>query len=102
MFGDFKSVREIEREMCTGYELEYYDRASLKEIEKLINLNAYNDPASVREHMEFLERLLYKLQYIKMEEIKEGFPTLELDESISEINALFRKLTNMMYLFTNQ
>jgi hypothetical protein len=52
--------------------------------------------------MELLERLLYKLQYIKMEEIKEGFPTLELDESISEINALFRKLTNMMYLFTNQ
>ena len=95
------SVKEIEREMCRGYDVEYYDRSSLKEMEKLINLNSYTGLRQVKEHMDFLERLLFKLQTIRMEEIKEGFPTLELDESISEINSLFRKLTNVNYLLKN-
>ncbi|MBN2421050.1 hypothetical protein JXB27_02105 [Candidatus Woesearchaeota archaeon] len=102
MFGDFKSVKEIEHDMCAGYDLEFYDRASLKEIERLITLGSYTDEHTIQEHLEFLERLLYKLQYIKMEEIKEGFPTLELDEAISEINTLFKKLTNMLYVFKNR
>jgi len=98
MFGDFRPVGEIEKEMYTGYGLEYYDRGSLKELEHAINLRAYDSIDSVKEHMEFLERLLYKLQAIRIEEIKEGFPTSELDKSISEINLLFKKLTSILYL----
>lgn len=95
MFGDTRSVREIEREMCAGYELEYYDRDSIREIEHSINLNAYKDAVEVKEHMDFLERLLFKLQSVRIEEMKEGFPTLELDESIIEISRLFKKLANV-------
>lgn len=98
MLEDTRTVKEIEREMCAGYELEYYDRDSIREIEHSINLNAYKDAVEVKEHMDFLERLLFKLQSIRIEEMKEGFPTLELDESITEINHLFRKLANIFCL----
>jgi hypothetical protein len=98
MLGDLRTVKEIEREMCIGYDVEYYDKASLKEMERMISSNAYTNFRTLKEHMDFLERLLFKLQTIKMEEIREGFPTLELDEAIAEINMLFRKLSNVAYL----
>ena len=68
----------------------------------MLTLNAYADQATVTEHMDFLERLLFKLQSIRLEEIKEGFPTLELDESISEINHLFKRLTAIAYVLRSE
>lgn len=94
---DIRSRKDIEQDLCREYDLEFYEKQSLLDIERMIASKGYRDHEVIREHMDFLEHLMLKLHSIRIEELKEGFPTLELDASIAKIKDLSQKLTTLLY-----
>jgi hypothetical protein len=92
-FRDNRTIAEIEQDIYEPYELELYERESLSEIKKSIENHHYVDKQIMKDHMEFLEHLLFKLQHIKNEEQIRGNLTKELDDDIYEIQQLINELS---------
>ncbi len=94
---DARSLWEIEEEIYEPYELESYDRQSISDIKNSISHRFYKDKRVIKDHIEFLEHLLYKIELIRDEEKLNGY-LINLDEDIKEIN----KLINRLKLLYNQ
>lgn len=93
---DMRSPRDIEYEICSSYELELHDRLSIKDISHVLEQGEYNDKKLLHDHMYFLEHLLHRLEVIRLDEVREGFPTFDLDRSVYEIRELFKRLKTKM------
>jgi len=95
---DIRTTQEIEHDICRTYELEVYERASLNEIGRMLDFGLYYEEDVVLEHIDFIERLQSKLQQIRTDEIREGYSVMTLDESLLEVEKLFRKLTHTLHI----
>jgi hypothetical protein len=95
---DYRTPQEVERAMCREYELEFYEKQSLYEIERMLSLRMYRDSETIQKHIEFLEHLHLKLHSIREAEIKEGFSTFELDRAVVKIKQLSKQLMDTLYL----
>jgi len=74
------------------YELEYYDRQSLKEIKEMALNHEYTDASTISEHLLFLEHLADKLQQILHNEESAGESAMVLRENLKEIKNLYNTL----------
>ena len=89
---DMRTPRDIEYELCSSFQLEPHDRQSIREIEHMFALEKYDNHLVLHDHIYYLEHLMHRLEEIRLAEMREGFPTFDLDRSLIEINDLFKKL----------
>ena len=94
---DFRTPKDIERELCKGYELEFYEKQSLAQIERMLETQGYADETVVKQHLDLLEHLLFKLHSIHTDQAKEDFSTFEIDRAITRINQLSKQLMHILY-----
>lgn len=94
-FNDHRTIAEIEQDIYEPYALEMYERESLKEIKRGIDNQYYVDRRIMKDHIEFLEHLLFKIEHIKSEEQIRGNLTKELNEDIGEIRKLMDELSTL-------
>jgi hypothetical protein len=78
------------------YELEFYDRDSIDEVKRMLELGRYTDRDMLRDHMEYVENLLEKLSRISMEEKRAGTMNLSLDRDIQHVRALYAQMSMLL------
>jgi hypothetical protein len=94
---DFRTPRDIEHELCKVYTLEMHEKQSLLQIERMIETQAYQTEEVVKQHMDFLEHLLFKIHAIRTDQIKEDFSTFDIDREIVRIQLLSKRLMHIRY-----
>lgn len=74
------------------YQLPFYDRQSINEIESTIERNKYKDRDTAEQHLTYLEHLQGKLRSILAEEKRSGLSNPELEADLRKVDQVFRKL----------
>jgi hypothetical protein len=92
-YNFYDEITYMEPSAPVPYQLEYFDRQSIKEIRSMILQGAYHNQNTVSEHLLFLEHLVDKLQQIIANEQSAGVSTLMLKDNIIEIKSL-REILN--------
>ena len=96
-----RNIDDIKKSVFEDYELEPFDRDSLKEINNMITNNLYNDEKTIAEHLEFLEQLCNKLENKQLAEGEIGYTNYTLIKTIREVkrmmDVLSAKLSNFKF-----
>ena len=77
-----------------SYELQLHEVQSLQEIKSMLTNGMYTDSTTVRAHLEYLEKLIDKLNMILGVEEREGVQNLGLRRDLMRIKRDYKKLLN--------
>jgi hypothetical protein len=100
-YNFYDEITYMEPSAPVPYQLEYFDRQSIKEIRNMVLQGAYHDPNTVSEHLLFLEHLVDRLQQIVANEQSAGVSTLMLKDNITEIKSLRAILHSILENFSS-
>jgi hypothetical protein len=100
-YNFYDEITYMEPSAPVPYEIEYFDRQSLREIRTMLNNGAYNNKIIISEHLLFLEHLAEKLQQITLNEQSAGVSATMLRTNISEIKNLYSTLSSMLDKFSS-
>lgn len=78
--------------MGEDYDVPEYDWQSLKEIQKLVKGNKYNDISQVKEHLEFLEDAANKINSILSSEQARGIVDLDTSKFSVQVRKTYDDL----------
>ncbi|MFC1728391.1 hypothetical protein ACFLZ7_02925 [Nanoarchaeota archaeon] len=98
MFNDDRTIAEIEQDNYEPYILEQYERRSIDEIRRGIENHDYVDIRIIKDHLEFLEHLIFKIEHIRNQERAGDNITKELDQDLAEINKVKQELAHILSL----
>ena len=93
-----KSVSEtqLKDRAYTPYELEPHERTSIEDIKKCIKLKKYKDAATIKDSLDFIEKLANKMNIAIQSEKKENKTTWELESDINDLKKVFDQLNTLL------
>lgn len=94
-----RNLDDIRRSVFEDYELEPFDRESLKEIDRMLRNNEYKEEQTIIEHLEFLEQLYNKLENKQLAEGEIGYTNFTLIKTMKEVQRMIDILTSKMSSF---
>lgn len=90
------SESELRDRAYTPYELDQSDRNSIEDIKKQIKLKRYKDKASIKDSLEFVEKLANKMNVAVQNEKKENKTTWELESDLNNLKKVFQELNSIL------
>ena len=91
-----KTTDEYFKEAGKAYELESFDKDSLRDIRKSIDTGGYKDPVKLKDHMEYVEELIQRLSRILEDEAKEDIVNLNLKHELIKIKELYDEMSRLL------
>ncbi len=93
-----KSVSEsqLKDRAYTPFELQKYELDSLEDIKNMIKNKRYKDVPTLRESMDFIEKLADRVNVAITNERKESKTTWELEANLADIKKIFDQLETIL------
>ena len=79
---------------CKGYQLDQFERDSIREISRKINKDQYYDAVSVESHLHYLEDMIQRIRSILRLEEQSGITNMRLRRDLAQVELHYRKLSN--------
>ncbi|MGV8151096.1 MAG: hypothetical protein ACP5NV_05190 [Candidatus Woesearchaeota archaeon] len=90
------SESELKDRAYTPYELDKYDRDSIEEIKRCIKQKKYTEKDSIKDSLEYIEKLANKMNVAIQNEKKENKTTWELEADLNDLKKVFEQLNTTL------
>ena len=90
------SESELKDRAYTPYELDKYDRDSIDEIKRYLKQNKYDDKDSIKDSLEYIEKIANKMNVAIQNEKKENKTTWELEADLNDLKKVFEQLNTAL------